>query len=213
MDIAGGTTGPHDRSATHRRRSDVRTLPEGSDTRLRRRADQPGATDSRSSRATLRRGRPDPSDQPDRHARRCRGRRRLALRRLRRRRAGDAERFCGEIAENKDELVARRSSSATTSSRCSICTATSATSPRCRSRRSGRTGRRVRDREHGRDRRPESQQAAAAAIYSSEESAAAIDNWLMANCAVDIGPVVTLVPHARRRCPHRPRSNTIAPRA
>jgi len=42
---------------------------------------------------------------------------------------------------------------------------------------------------------PESQQAAAAAIYSSEASAAKIDSWLRANCAVEIGPVVTLVPH------------------
>jgi hypothetical protein len=42
---------------------------------------------------------------------------------------------------------------------------------------------------------PESEQAALAAIYSSEESAAEIDAWLIANCAVDIGPVVTLVPH------------------
>ena len=41
---------------------------------------------------------------------------------------------------------------------------------------------------------PESEQAAVAAIYSSEESAAAIDRWLTANCAVDIGPVITLVP-------------------
>lgn len=41
----------------------------------------------------------------------------------------------------------------------------------------------------------ESEQAALAAIYSSEKSAAAIDDWLQANCAVDIGPVFTIVPH------------------
>ncbi len=41
----------------------------------------------------------------------------------------------------------------------------------------------------------ESEQEALAAIYSSEESAAAIDAWLRANCAVDIGPVFTIVPH------------------
>lgn len=41
---------------------------------------------------------------------------------------------------------------------------------------------------------PESEQTALAAIYASEESAAAIDGWLVANCAVDIGPIVTLVP-------------------
>jgi hypothetical protein len=42
---------------------------------------------------------------------------------------------------------------------------------------------------------PASEQAAVAAIYSSEESAAKVDAWLRANCAVDLGPIVTLVPH------------------
>ncbi len=42
----------------------------------------------------------------------------------------------------------------------------------------------------------ESEQAALAAIYSTEASAAAIGRWLQANCAVDIGPVFTIVPHA-----------------
>jgi len=42
---------------------------------------------------------------------------------------------------------------------------------------------------------PASQQVAATAIYSSEASAAKVDTWLRANCAVEIGPVVTLVPH------------------
>ncbi len=42
---------------------------------------------------------------------------------------------------------------------------------------------------------PASEQEALAAIYSSEESAAAVDQWLRANCAVDIGPVFTIVPH------------------
>ena len=40
----------------------------------------------------------------------------------------------------------------------------------------------------------ESEQAALTAIYSSEKSAAAVETWLMANCAVDIGPVFTIVP-------------------
>jgi hypothetical protein len=39
------------------------------------------------------------------------------------------------------------------------------------------------------------EQRALAAIYSAEESAAAVDRWLRANCAVDIGPVFTIVPH------------------
>ena len=42
---------------------------------------------------------------------------------------------------------------------------------------------------------PESEQVAVSAIYSAEASAAKVDAWLKANCAVDIGPVVTLVPH------------------
>ena len=41
----------------------------------------------------------------------------------------------------------------------------------------------------------ESEQVAVSAIYPAEASAAKVDTWLKANCAVDIGPVVTLVPH------------------
>jgi hypothetical protein len=40
---------------------------------------------------------------------------------------------------------------------------------------------------------PESEQSAIAAIFSTEQSAAAVDSWLVANCAVDIGPVFTIV--------------------
>lgn len=40
----------------------------------------------------------------------------------------------------------------------------------------------------------ESEQAALTAIYSSEKSAAAVEAWLSANCAVDIGAVSTIVP-------------------
>ncbi len=40
---------------------------------------------------------------------------------------------------------------------------------------------------------PESEQLALAAIFSTEQSAAAVDSWLEANCAVDIGPVFTIV--------------------
>jgi hypothetical protein len=40
----------------------------------------------------------------------------------------------------------------------------------------------------------ESEQAALTAAYSSEKSAAAVEAWLLANCAVDIGPVFTIVP-------------------
>ncbi|MDX2380550.1 MAG: hypothetical protein QNM02_12435 [Acidimicrobiia bacterium] len=41
----------------------------------------------------------------------------------------------------------------------------------------------------------DSEQLALAEIYSSEESAARVSSWLMENCAVDIGPVFTVVPH------------------
>jgi hypothetical protein len=41
----------------------------------------------------------------------------------------------------------------------------------------------------------ESEQIALAEIYASEESAARVSSWLMENCAVDIGPVFTIVPH------------------
>jgi hypothetical protein len=40
-----------------------------------------------------------------------------------------------------------------------------------------------------------SEQAALAEIYSSEESAARVSSWLSENCAVDIGPVATIVGH------------------
>jgi hypothetical protein len=39
-----------------------------------------------------------------------------------------------------------------------------------------------------------SEQDALAAIYASERSAVAVDRWLTANCGVDIGPVTTIVP-------------------
>ena len=39
----------------------------------------------------------------------------------------------------------------------------------------------------------ESEQIALGAIFSTERSAAAIDRWLESNCAVDIGPVFTIV--------------------
>jgi hypothetical protein len=44
---------------------------------------------------------------------------------------------------------------------------------------------------------PESQQTALAAIYSTEKSATAIDRWLEKTCAVDIGPVFTIVAQER----------------
>ena len=55
-----------------------------------------------------------------------------------------------------------------------------------------------------------SEQEALAAIYSSEESAAAVDRWLRANCAVDIGPVFTIVPHTPVTAPPAT-ATTVAP--
>jgi hypothetical protein len=43
----------------------------------------------------------------------------------------------------------------------------------------------------------ESVQAAAARAYQSEESAVAVQEWLIENCAVDIGPVATIVAQNR----------------
>lgn len=51
----------------------------------------------------------------------------------------------------------------------------------------------------------ESEQVALAAIYSSEQSAAEVDRWLRDNCAVDIGPVFTIVPQ------DPPPAGTVAP--
>jgi hypothetical protein len=45
---------------------------------------------------------------------------------------------------------------------------------------------------------PESMQRVAARAYATERSAVAVHDWLMANCAVDIGPVATIVPDAPR---------------
>ena len=53
---------------------------------------------------------------------------------------------------------------------------------------------------------PESVQRAVARAYATEQSAVAVHDWLMANCAVDIGPVATIVPDAPRRA--RPTTTT-----
>ena len=39
----------------------------------------------------------------------------------------------------------------------------------------------------------ESEQIALSAIFSTEKSAAAVDDWLIRNCGIDIGPVFTIV--------------------
>lgn len=57
----------------------------------------------------------------------------------------------------------------------------------------------------------ESEQEALAAIYSSEESAALVDRWLRTNCAVDIGPVATIVSHTPVTAPPPSVPPTTAP--
>jgi hypothetical protein len=46
---------------------------------------------------------------------------------------------------------------------------------------------------------PESLQRVAAQAYATERSAVAVHDWLLANCAVDIGPVATIVQSTNRR--------------
>jgi hypothetical protein len=52
---------------------------------------------------------------------------------------------------------------------------------------------------------PGSVQRVAARAYATERSAVAVHDWLLANCAVDIGPVATIVPD---RTPRRPTPTT-----
>jgi hypothetical protein len=51
---------------------------------------------------------------------------------------------------------------------------------------------------------PESMQRVAARAYATEQSAVAVHDWLIANCAVNIGPVATIVPSAARQNRHAP---------
>jgi hypothetical protein len=110
--------------------------------------------------------------------------------------AGDAERFCGEIAANKDALTAPvLESSDDIEPLLDLYRTIGELAPlsiqaewnQLTSAYETASTVVVDD--------PESQQEAAAAIYSTEESAAKIDSWLRTNCAVEIGPIVTLVPH------------------
>jgi hypothetical protein len=57
----------------------------------------------------------------------------------------------------------------------------------------------------------ESEQAALTAAYSIEKSAAAVETWLMANCAVDIGPVFTIVPQGPVTITAPPSDTAVAP--
>jgi hypothetical protein len=57
---------------------------------------------------------------------------------------------------------------------------------------------------------PESMQRVAARAYATEQSAVAVHDWLIANCAVDIGPVATIVPSAARANRGAPPPTTLA---
>jgi hypothetical protein len=58
---------------------------------------------------------------------------------------------------------------------------------------------------------PESLQRVAARAYATERSAVAVHDWLQANCAVDIGPVATIVPDAPRGRRNGPTTTTTNP--
>ena len=93
----------------------------------------------------------------------------------------------------------------TTSTTRSTSTATSATRRRSRSSRNGATCCSTsRRRAPWSPTTPSRCSGRVAVAYATERSAVAVRNWLLANCAVDLGPVATLVPQippARRRCP------------
>jgi hypothetical protein len=57
---------------------------------------------------------------------------------------------------------------------------------------------------------PDSMQRVAARAYATEQSAVAVHDWLMANCAVDIGPVATIVPSGSKKNGHAPPTTTLA---
>jgi hypothetical protein len=58
-----------------------------------------------------------------------------------------------------------------------------------------------------------SEQEALTAIYSSEKSAAAVEAWLRANCAVEIGPVFTIVPQGTVPVVVPPADSSVPPSA
>ena len=52
---------------------------------------------------------------------------------------------------------------------------------------------------------------ALAAAYQSESAAVAVSDWLQANCAVDIGPLTTIVPRDQPPATAEPPNESDAP--
>ena len=110
--------------------------------------------------------------------------------------AGSAERFCGEIAENKDQLTnPQLVFSDDIQPLLDLYTEIGDLAPLSIQKEWNQIASAYETASTVVVDDPDSVQVATAAIYSAEASAAMVDTWLRANCAVEIGPVVTLVPH------------------
>jgi hypothetical protein len=110
--------------------------------------------------------------------------------------AGDAERFCGEIAAHKDELTAPDLQfSGDIAPVLDLYRSIGDLAPLSIEKEWNELVGAYETADTIVVGDAESEQVAVSAIYSAEASAAKVDAWLKANCAVDIGPVVTLVPH------------------
>ena len=110
--------------------------------------------------------------------------------------AGNAERFCGEIAANKDQLTnPELASSDDIQPLIDLYTKIGDLAPLSIQKEWNQIASAYETASTVVVDDPDSVQVATAAIYSAEASAAKVDTWLRTNCAVDIGPVVTLVPH------------------
>ena len=115
---------------------------------------------------------------------------------MRRRAAGNAERFCGEIAAHKDELTAPDLRfSDDIAPVLDLYHSIGDLAPLSIEKEWNELVAAYETADTIVVGDAESEQVAVSAIYSAEASAAKVDAWLKANCAVDIGPVVTLVPH------------------
>ena len=110
--------------------------------------------------------------------------------------AGSAERFCGEIAANKDQLTnPELAFSDDIQPLLDLYAEIGGLAPLSIQKEWNQIASAYETASTVVADDPDSVQVATAAIYSAEASAAKVDTWLRANCAVDIGPVVTLVPH------------------
>jgi hypothetical protein len=110
--------------------------------------------------------------------------------------AGSPERFCGEVAENRDQLTSPELAfSDDIQPLIDLYTEIGDLAPLSIQKEWNQIASAYETASTVVVDDPDSVQVATAAIYSAEASAAKVDTWLRTNCAVDIGPVVTLVPH------------------